>query len=284
MAQPQAEDSKRKESPTPAPGGPPATRARVGGAEAGAARTFTTKTLGGSQSEVSLPGSADVGDLEAAVAKATGVGFCFSLLDASGKQLDDISAPLPADAELHLHVENASELCAAAQRVLKSTFRRGTEDPEKLSTLRLGSCRTLGSFPGSEWKEGGIESAISDIESDDETYDMYGSYDVCEFTLLDADGKRLRLVGVINNGDADSNTGMWGSVYLRPALQEVGTIRSHGDSESVWSFEDAAWYKAPSAPLPRCVDTLRGGGRNATTPLHTHLAHALLSTTPADKE
>merc|ERR1712060_763778 len=83
--------------------------------------------------------------------------------------------------------------------------------------------------------------------------------------------------GVINEGDGDANTGMWGSVYLRPGLQEVATIRSCGDTESEWTIKDDTWYTAPSAPLPDCGDDGLCGGGNATTPLSKHLAHALAS-------
>merc|ERR1712217_104647 len=90
------------------------------------------------------------------------------------------------EGELSCHIEDLSEIPSAAHEILDKVFKRGTEDPKKLQELRLGRCRTFGRFPGSEWKEGGIESAISDIEDeDDETYDMYGEYQVMEFTLID---------------------------------------------------------------------------------------------------
>lgn len=248
-----------------------------------AVRTFKVKSLGGEVVEVKIPGRSDVGALEAAVAKEKGLGLCFTLIDADGQQLNNISAPLPMVSEVSCQVENPFALCKAAQEVLKKAKPHGKEDADLVADLRLGRCRTLGGpFSGSRWKKGGIDSAISDIEVDsgdetDEEIDMYGSYDVYELTIIDGNDKRHRLIGVINGGDADANTGMWGSVYLRPAFQEVGKLRSNGDCESVWTFEDdASWYKDPPFPgFAECGNRICGGGENAKTPLQHHLAHAL---------
>lgn len=240
-------------------------------------RTFTISTIGGEQFEVSVTSDADVGDLVAEVAFTRGLGLCFSLIGADGNILEDASAPLPQESALKVHVENTSRLPVAAQEVLEKVFKRDKhlDEPDQFREKRLGRCRKLGRFPGCQWKEGGIESAISDIEDEDETYDMYGSYIVYEFTLLDGDDNCIRLVGVINEGNADANTGMWGSVYLRPGLTEVATIRSYGDTESVWKIKPGFDYKKPSLALPPCDFELLGGGRNANTPEKLHLAHAL---------
>jgi len=252
-------------------------RAAANPAAATATRRFTIKTLGGEAFQVSLPAHGDLGDLEAAVAKQRKTGLCFSLLDDNGRLLNDISCALPAEIELQCLVENTCGLCEAAQDVLKRVFPRGMEDPVMLERLRLGRCRRLGCFPGSAWKDGGIDSAYSDSEIEDEMYDYRGAYQVYEFTLVDGDGTRHRLIGVINESDNGVNRGMWGSVYLRPGMKEVALIRSCDQSlsASIWKICDESWYKIPSAPLPKCEILLIGGDRNAKTALQTHLAHAL---------
>lgn len=247
-------------------------------------RTFNVTTLGGEEFEVNISAQGNVGDLETEVAKSRGLGLCFTLIGPNNQQLNDISAPLPDGNEISCHVENPSELCAAARKVLNDALPEGKECPEEREVLRLGRCRKLGeSFPGSKWKKGGIDSAIShaEVDSGDETnseIDMYGDYDVYEFTLIDGDDKCHRLIGIINGGDADANTGMWGSVYLRPGFQEVGKILSTGDCQSRWSSKAGAWYNDPSTPLKQCNVALFGG-HHASTPLCNHLAHALESAT-----
>lgn len=241
-------------------------------------RTLKITMLNGDDFEVSVPSNSDVGDLEAAVAKQRQLGPCFTLMGNDSQHLDDISAPLPEEAQFSCFVEDISELPSAAHSILKRVFKRDAEDPKKLHDLRLGRCRKFGKFPGSQWKEGGIESAISDLEEeddDDSIYDMYGEYNVMEFTLVNGDNKRLRFIAIINEGDADANTGMWGSVYRRPCMQLVATIRSDGDTESQWCIEDDVVYKAPSESLIVCDSQLFGGGDKATTPFMVHLAHAL---------
>jgi len=248
-------------------------------------RTFKVTTLGGEDFEVKIPARGNVGDLETEVAKSRGLGLCFTLVGPDNQQLNDISAPLPELNEISCHVENPSELCAAAQKVLQGALPEGKECPEQREALHLGRCRTLGeSFAGSKWKKGFIDSDFLDAEVDsgDETdseIDMFGDYDVYEFTLIDGDDKCHRLIGVINSGSADANTGMWGSVYLRPGFQEVGKIVATGGSESTWSSKAGAWYKDPSTPLKRCENALCGGGHHASTPLCNHLAHALVCAT-----
>merc|ERR1712100_1009020 len=105
----------------------------------------------------------------------------------------------------------------------------------------------------------------------------HGSYIVYEITLIDGDDKRHRLIGVIHEGCVDLDTGKFGSVYLRPGLEEVGKLESGGvcNPECTWVFRNKAWYKPPSVALPRCRSHMHGGGRNANTPLRNHLAHAL---------
>lgn len=237
-------------------------------------RTFSIKTLGGEEFEVSVPGHSDVGDLEAEVAKTMGLGLCFTLIGTDGQLLNDISVPLPKEGQLSCQVESPSQLCAAAQKVLQKKVPKGKESTEeRREDLHLGRCRALGRFPCEMWTEGGIDPDILDDDGDTH-FDLFGAYCVYEFTLMDADDKRLRLIGVINDGDEGSNSGMWGSVYLRPGLQEVGTIRSNEECSSIWAFQDESWYKAPQT-LPQCDDKMFGGSENAKTPLQNHLAHAL---------
>lgn len=258
-----------------------ATKKRPAGApveEAIPVRTFRVRTSGGlsaadgEQFEVQVLADSNVGLLEEEISRKCKVGFCVSLF-AGDQMLCDTSACLPAVEELTAIPESLAELCPAARRVLERSFRSGLEDPEALQRLRLGRCRCLGKFPGSQWKRGGIQSAISDIESGDgdDRYDMYGSYSVYELTLVMEGEKRARLIGVVNEGNFDANTGMWGSVYLRPGLREVATIRSSGDSESVWSIKRDSWYTPPVVPLPACEWNMV----RASTPLKRHLTHAL---------
>merc|ERR1712150_136414 len=131
-------------------------------------------------------------------------------------------------------------------------------------------------------KEGGIESAISDIDmSDEENIDDLGAYMVLQMTIVDGDDKHIRLFGVINEGCADANTGMWGSVYLRPSMEKVADIRSCGDTESKWETASGFEYKDPVPPLPTEQNddnnSLAGGAENADTPLRLHLAYSLES-------
>eukprot|EP00747_Dinoflagellata_sp_TGD_P193370 gnl/TRDRNA2_/TRDRNA2_59428_c0_seq1.p1 gnl/TRDRNA2_/TRDRNA2_59428_c0~~gnl/TRDRNA2_/TRDRNA2_59428_c0_seq1.p1 ORF type:complete len:317 (-),score=54.13 gnl/TRDRNA2_/TRDRNA2_59428_c0_seq1:191-1141(-) len=249
------------------------------GGDDAAVRTFKLKTLGGEEFEVSLPGDSTVGDLEVKVAKARGLGLCFTLIGGEGQLLTDISAPLPKESQVTCQVENPAKLCKAAQKVLKRAVPYGKECRERREVLHLGRCRRLGAFPGSKWKKGGVDSVMSDVEDvedeSDGSIDSRGDYYVYEFTLIDGDDKPLRLIGVINEGRL---TGMWGSVYLRPSLREVGTIRAEfelSDESSIWSIEDDSWYTAPATTLPHCTWVLFGGGGNAKTPLQNHLALAL---------
>merc|ERR1711972_774139 len=93
-------------------------------------------------------------------------------------------------------------------------------------------------------------------------------------TLIDGKEKPLKMIGVINSGDADCNSGFWGSVYLRPDFIEIGGIISSGDTESTWEIKDGSWYAAPEPPILRNRNDLCGG-RNSKSPLETHLSHAL---------
>merc|ERR1712224_860744 len=90
---------------------------------------------------------------------------------------------------------------------------------------------------------------------------MEDDYDSCEYTVLEMtliDGKdqHARLIGVINDGDADCNSGFWGAIYLRPTFKEVGSIVSSGDTESTWEITDDTWYTQPSPALRRCGNEL----------------------------
>merc|ERR1719359_88590 len=88
-------------------------------------RTFKVTTLGAEEFEVKIPAHGNVGDLETEVAKSRGLGLCFTLIGPDNQQLNDISAPLPELNEISCHVENPSELCAAAQKVLQGALPEG---------------------------------------------------------------------------------------------------------------------------------------------------------------
>jgi len=245
--------------------------ARVASATEGAApRTFAAQTLGGTGFEVTVPSDCRAERLVEELAQADKPGMLFHLVAEDGSILDDMSAPLPAGRRLTVVVENPSPLCGAAQEVLRKAGRpEARGDAETLARFRLGRCGRIGDFPSAEWKE---DPRMEDCMSYHD-YEL-GRYEVLELTLIDGEGKHRRLVGVINSGDADCNTGFWGSVYLRPGFEEVGGILSYGDTESKWEIQDSSWYTAPSTPLEPCKGDLVGGPE-AETPLETHLAHAL---------
>jgi len=188
----------------------------------------------------------------------------------------DANGVLP-DAKLFCIVEDPSTLCAAALSVLKNEtahrnlwrYESSGDRPEIRERLHLGTCRRLGEFPTQEWKE---DPRMADFME----YHNYSfcRYNVLELTIIDGSGQPARLLGVINDGDADCNSGFWGSVYLRPSFTEIGGIVSSGDTESSWEINDAAWYVEPSPPLPKNRNDLCGGS-NAESPLETHLSHAL---------
>eukprot|EP00927_Polykrikos_kofoidii_P077911 TRINITY_DN74797_c0_g1_i1.p1 TRINITY_DN74797_c0_g1~~TRINITY_DN74797_c0_g1_i1.p1 ORF type:complete len:560 (-),score=101.54 TRINITY_DN74797_c0_g1_i1:49-1728(-) len=236
------------------------------------------RMISGENFEVSMPPSATLGDLEFAVMTERSLGWCFHMVGSDDQLLTDASQTLQGEDEFLLVVEDTSEICKAAQKVLAkqpAVKKKMKDDPAKLDEVRLGRCLTLGSFKTEGWRkdpqmpdfvhehmdEGGGDSGI-------------GGYKVFEITLVDGTDKRFRLIAVINEGDADCNTGYWGSVFLRPQLQRVAYIDSSGDTESKWEVVDGSWYKNPKKPLKKSNNDLCGGS-NAETPLETHLSHAL---------
>jgi len=110
----------------------------------------------------------------------------------------------------------------------------------------------------------------------------YGKYYVLEMTLIDGKDDHLRLLGIINTGDADCNTGYWGSVYTRPDFKEIATLEGDTNS-SHWNTDDTvdtvdSCYTAPSPALPKCNNPDQGpllGGQSAESPFEVHLSHAL---------
>jgi hypothetical protein len=57
-------------------------------------------------------------------------------------------------------------------------------------------------------------------------------YTVADFDITGADGSIMKLNAVINIGDADANTGLWGGVFIRDMGKKVATIRSVGGWET----------------------------------------------------
>lgn len=233
-------------------------------------RVFKVQSLGGTGFEVSVPSKSTVEDLSSQVGSVGSCGVLFHLISEDGTMLDDPSGPLPSGSTMSVVKENPEPLCKAAQMVLNAAvWVQGNGRHENLALLHLGKCCCFGKFPTKEWKD---DPRMADFME----YNNFelGEYNIYQLTLVDGAGKYKELIGVINTGDADCNSGFWGSVYLRPEFKEVGGIFSRGDSESKWEITDGSWYIAPSSALPQCENELTGGV-NASTPLETHLAHAL---------
>lgn len=232
-------------------------------------QTFQVGLLGRSF-EVSLPAASSVGDLLQKVREEPETGPYLYICCDGGEILDDPSAPLPGISQLTCIAENPAPLCPAALKVFKAVRPGpGNGEPEDLHRLHLGKCRKLGSFPTRRWKNDPRMAEMVDFHNFE-----IGRYNVVEMALIDGSGQLCRLLGVINVGDADGNFGFWGSVYLRPAFQEIGGLNDSGDTESTWDIKDDSWYVPHSSPPPRNEDSLMGG-TNAKTPLETHLSHAL---------
>lgn len=243
-------------------------------------RTFRIKKLGGLTVDVKIAADSDVGMLEVEVARCASLGFCFTLLGSNGEALNDISAHLPNANELECHIEDTSQLDEAAQNILEQSFERGTEDLDKVQRLRLGRCRALDCFqytPDEDDYSGPPE--FTPDGSDDE--DSFGVCYVLEFTLIDGEGKRHRLIGVTNDGVHGSSTaqGWTCSVYLRPGYELVAELVPIGALNVKWEIKSSSWYNAPSEKLPPCEDKYLLGGRKSTStessPLAVHIAHAL---------
>eukprot|EP00747_Dinoflagellata_sp_TGD_P165659 gnl/TRDRNA2_/TRDRNA2_187258_c0_seq1.p1 gnl/TRDRNA2_/TRDRNA2_187258_c0~~gnl/TRDRNA2_/TRDRNA2_187258_c0_seq1.p1 ORF type:complete len:409 (+),score=66.65 gnl/TRDRNA2_/TRDRNA2_187258_c0_seq1:91-1317(+) len=276
-----------------------------GPTEAGELRTFQIGLLGRSF-EVSLPAASSVGDLLQKIGEEPKMRPDFYICGDGGKILDDPSAALPPVSQLACFFENPSPLCPAALKVFRSAKPGpGNGTPEDLQRLQLGRCRTLGSFPTTlarakkdprlpEPTGNGDFNILEMLEYPEDYGEYTGKYQVVEMALIDGSGQLCRLLGVINTGHAEDEeltltTGLktcvgispWGSIFLRPSFQEVGSLNgeSDADTESRWDIKDASWYTPHSSPLPRNDNCLMGGASNMSgkhaAPLETHLAHAL---------
>jgi len=249
----------------------------TGTAESAASRTFQVHSIGGSVLEVSVPSNGDVDELSSRISSIGSHGMLFHLISRDGTVLGDLAGPLPTECKLNIIKENPSPLFEAAQTVLhQATWpqTRGTTD--HLESLRLGKCCQLGEFEDEgmndvlEFFEGmSFDSVFESMKNADPNYTVF------QMTLIDGSDKCKHLIGVINTGFPDANTGMWGEIYLRPEFKTVGNIRDVGtDSESVWEITDSTWYVPPSVALPECKNRMTGGN-HASSPLEIHLSHAL---------
>lgn len=248
-------------------------------------RQFKVKTVGGSEREIVVPGDANITYLEAQVAQAMGLGLCFSLatmgeekpstpLPLAGQRLArkprrkatpadekfaQAPAALPIADDITCIIENPSSLCVAAQEVLKRVRPKvlNSKDFKELAETGLGRCRTLGSLKTAQFKEDPYmpEWMAYHLEDDMDI----GKYDVVELELIDGAKKCHKLVGVINDGDADCNSGLWGPIYLRPSFKMVGGITSSGDTESEWKISDSSWYVEDAMATYPCGHHLCGG-------------------------
>jgi len=235
-------------------------------------RQFKVKMLGGSELEVAVRADGNVTDLEVQVAKAMGLGLCFRLV-ATDEQISQASESLPAGNGITCIVENPSALCAAAQKaLLQAPQKWDPTELKKLADIGLGRCRTVGSFDTAQFKEDPYMPKF--MHEHFEFGTDIGRYYVIEFSLIDGAKKCHQLIGVINEGDADCNSGFWGPVYLRPEFKRVGGLISWGDGESKWKISDRSWYHDADTGLFSCGNEWCGGPQ-ARTPLTEHLAHAL---------
>eukprot|EP00746_Dinoflagellata_sp_MGD_P166839 gnl/MRDRNA2_/MRDRNA2_97008_c0_seq1.p1 gnl/MRDRNA2_/MRDRNA2_97008_c0~~gnl/MRDRNA2_/MRDRNA2_97008_c0_seq1.p1 ORF type:complete len:345 (+),score=71.40 gnl/MRDRNA2_/MRDRNA2_97008_c0_seq1:95-1036(+) len=237
--------------------------------------------------EVEVPVDGSVADLFRACGKHENVSSFFRLLREDGNELDDPSALLQgcakASTKVTLIKENASQLCPAAQQVLKQ-FITGEfkADPAfEESSLRLGRCRKLGEFASSQWKEDprmpmDLKDYTHMLGGIDAYLDRRGKNHVLDLTLIDGMNQQVRLIAIINEGDngghIKDSEGFWGSVYLRPSFQEVAGLISDPFG-STWDIIDDTWYTPPSEMAP--CNVAHCGGKPAQSPLETHLSTAV---------
>ena len=92
--------------------------------------------------------------------------------------------------------------------------------PSIVSNIKL-----IGTFPTADWME---DPAWKDMEATgfDEPI---GFYKVVDFDITVADGSVMKLNAIVNDGDADCNTGYWGGIFMRDSSKKVATIYSYGD-------------------------------------------------------
>lgn len=245
-------------------------------------RQYKVRMIGGAAVDVTVLSTGNVADLEVQVASMMRLGFCFSLLVADEK-LGQPLASLPDGDDITCVVESPSSLSAAiAQRVVNAAPKRwGPEELKNLAKAHLGRCRTVGTFETTLLKEDSyIPDFIREHIEDDLGMEM-GRYYVLELEIIDGASKCHKLLGVINEGDADCNTGYWGPVYLRPSFKQVGGLVSCGDCESEWKISDNSWYNDTNADSDAYgfgatfgANALCGGS-NACTTLQHRLAKAV---------
>eukprot|EP00405_Crypthecodinium_cohnii_P016189 CAMPEP_0206452890 /NCGR_PEP_ID=MMETSP0324_2-20121206/20212_1 /ASSEMBLY_ACC=CAM_ASM_000836 /TAXON_ID=2866 /ORGANISM="Crypthecodinium cohnii, Strain Seligo" /LENGTH=264 /DNA_ID=CAMNT_0053923061 /DNA_START=49 /DNA_END=843 /DNA_ORIENTATION=+ len=237
-------------------------------------RIFSIATVGGSSFEVTVPLTGRVEDLYNECGKHDLIkNPFFTLATEDHSILDCLSAPLPEATSLTLILESFENVaCESARKILESAPVAGESAcPSDFSEkAQLGLCRDLGKFPTKDFKN---DPRMDECASYHD-FDL-GEYRVVQATLVDGLGKYRSLVGVINLGDGDCNTGMWGPLYLRPDFREVGGLKSSGDTESQIALTDSSWYEAPANYPKSGGAILLGGGENASSTLERHLALAL---------
>jgi len=238
-------------------------------AESAASRTFQVHSIGGSVLEVSVPSNGDVEELSSRISSIGSHGMLFHLISQDGTVLGDLAAPLPTECKLNIIKENPSPLFEAAQKVLQQATWPQASGTADLQSLRLGKCCKLGEFEDEGMND--VLKFFEDMDRDNED----PKYTVFQMTLIDGSDTCKHLIGVINTGSADANTGMWGEIYLRPEFKTVANIRDAGnDGDSEWEITDSTWYVPPSVALPKCGNDMTGGNRGRS-PLKIHLSHAL---------
>ena len=89
--------------------------------------------------------------------------------------------------------------------------------PSIVSNIKL-----IGTFPTEDWMEDPAWVAMGFPDS-------IGFYKVVDFDITVADGSIMKLNAIVNDGNADCNTGYWGGIFMRDSSKKVATIYSDGD-------------------------------------------------------
>ena len=126
----------------------------------------------------------------------------------------------------------------ALRRQLEELEIANNPSPPLFADAMLLNFRLLGYFPTANWND---DPAMPDYVS----YHKYrlGYYHVADFDLRDAAGSVLCLTAVINDGDADCNSGYWGGIFQRnddddeQHVVAVAQIISSGDMETTVQTE-----------------------------------------------
>ena len=202
----------------------------------------------------------------------------FHIIGEGGRILVESDALPAAGTALKLVVENPTELCEAAQKVIREAPAsvQGRGDPALLQRLRLGRCCELGTFERGQWTGPRHPDDDEPSDFDEPLEEEVGLYHVCELELIDGEDRHRKLVAVISQGYLSNELPPFGPVYLRPDFKRVACLLGEDEIASTWCVEDDAsdWYKDPVTPLPPSICNSIGGWR-ARSPLGTHLAHAL---------